>query len=87
VTNPNLNQVEINYQAFEKKLPSLIPDYRGKFALMRNEEIIEFFDTARDAYFAGKKIFEKDKLFSVQQVVDTPIDLGFFSHAIPQRKV
>jgi hypothetical protein len=80
-----LDQVEINYQAFEKKLPSLIPAYRGKFALMRNEEIIEFFDTARDAYFAGKKIFEKDKLFSVQQITDTPVDLGFFSHAITQR--
>ena len=85
VKNQNLNQVEINYEAFEKKLPSLLPTHRGKFALMRNEEIIEFFDTARDAYFAGLKIFEKDKLFSVQQIIDTPVDLGFFSHAIPQR--
>ena len=78
-------QIETNYKAFEKKLPGLLPGYRGKFALMRDGEIVEFFDTAGDAYVAGKKIFETDKLFSIQEIIETPVDLGFFSYVLSQR--
>ena len=77
-------QIESNYRAFEEKLPGLVPAYRGKFALMRNGDIIEFFDTARDAYVAGQKLFP-DRLFSVQEITDVPVDLGFFSHALSER--
>jgi hypothetical protein len=78
-------QLENNYEAFQAQLPSLLSSHRGKFALMRNGQIIEFFDTARDAYVAGQKIFANDRLFSVQEIIDTSADLGFFSHALPQR--
>jgi hypothetical protein len=47
---------------------------------MRDGKIVEFFDTARDAFLAGQKLFEEDKLFSVQEVVETPVDL----EAIPK---
>jgi hypothetical protein len=80
-------QVETNYKAFQEKLPSLLTTFRGKFALMRDGQIIEFFDTARDAYIAGQKIFKEDQLFSVQEVIETPVDLGFFSYALPQRQI
>lgn len=79
-------QVETNYAAFQTLLPSLLREHRGKHALMRDGEIVEFFDTARDAYVAGRKLFD-DNLFSIQQVTDTPVDLGFFSHAVPLRNV
>jgi len=85
MSNQESNQIDINYAAFEKKLPGLLPVHRGKFALMRDGEIVEFFDTVRDAYIAGQKIFEKDKIFSIQEVVEIPVNLGFFSYAIPQR--
>jgi len=78
-------QVKANYLAFEKKVPELLASYRGKFALMRNGEIIDFFDTARDAYIAGQKLYSQDNLFSVQEVIETPVDLGFFSYAMPQQ--
>lgn len=78
-------QVKANYLAFEKKVPELLVSYRGKFALMRNGEIIDFFDTARDAYIAGQKLYSQDNLFSVQEVIETPVDLGFFSYAMPQQ--
>jgi hypothetical protein len=74
-------QVETNYKAFQEKLPSIRESHRGKFALMKDGEIIEFFDTARDAYAAGQKIFE-DRIFSIQEVIEKSIDLGFFSHAL-----
>ncbi len=74
-------QIETNYKVFQQKLPSILESHRGKFALMRNSEIIEYFDTARDAFVAGQKMYE-DKLFSIQEVVEKSIDLGFFSHAL-----
>jgi hypothetical protein len=85
MTENNLKQIEINYRAFEKELPNLLPAQKGKFALMRDGKILEFFDTARDAYITGQRMFEKDKLFSVQEITDVPINLGFFSYAIPER--
>ena len=74
-------QIEMNYEAFEEELPGLLSAHRGKFALMRNGEIVEFFDTARDAWVTGQKLFD-NRMFSVQQVTEIPIDLGFFSHAM-----
>ena len=84
MTDPLRQQIEDNYKAFQTQLPSLLSSRRGKFALMRNGQIVEFFDTARDAYVAGQQIFATDRLFSVQEVIETPVDLGFFSHAVPQ---
>ena len=75
-------QIEANFTAFQQSLPGLLASHRGKFALMHDQEIVEFFDTARDAFHSGQKLFA-DGLFSVQEVVDVPVDLGFFSHAVP----
>jgi hypothetical protein len=75
-------EVKRNYEAFMQKLPELLPGHRGKFALMRDTEIIEFFDTPGDAYRAGQKLFQ-DQRFSIQQVIDSAVDLGFFSYALP----
>jgi hypothetical protein len=76
-------EVENNYKAFEARLSELLQTKRGKFALMREGNIIEFFDTARDAFAAGQKLYEADRLFSIQEVIEAPIDLGFFSYALP----
>jgi hypothetical protein len=75
-------EVRRNYEAFMQKLPELLPIYRGKFALMRDAEVVEFFDTPGDAYRAGQKLYQ-DQRFSIQQVIDSAVDLGFFSHALP----
>jgi hypothetical protein len=78
-----LKQIQANYQAFQSQLPALILAHQGQFALMRDEHIVEFFDTARDAYVMGQRLFPQDQIFSVQEVIDTPVDLGFFSCALP----
>jgi len=85
MSETQLEQVQANYKAFEKILPTLLPQHAGKFALMRNAVIVEFFDTVRDAYVAGQNLFKEDGLFSVQEIVEAPVDLGFFSHAVSQR--
>ncbi len=76
------DQVRRNYDAFVAKLPVLLKSHAGKVALMRDGEIVEFFDTARDAYFAGLRLFEEEGRFSIQEVVEAPVDLGFYSHAV-----
>jgi hypothetical protein len=83
MTDPHRAQIEQNYEAFSKQLPVLILTNRGQFALMRDGDIVEFFDTARDAYVTGQRLFKQDHLFSVQEVSDLPADLGFFSHVQP----
>ena len=77
----NQSEVKRNYDAFMQQLPQLLTTQRGKFALMRDEKIVEFFDTSADAYRAGQKLYP-DLRFSIQQVIDGPVDLGFFSHAL-----
>ena len=69
-----------NYAAFVKLLPDLLDDHAGKFVLMRNGEIVEFFDSARDAFVFGEEKFD-DGLFSVQEVLTTAADLGWYSRA------
>ncbi len=75
-----------NYEAFQKLLPSLLPQHRGKSALMRDGELVEVYDTPRDAYVTGQKLYE-DGRFSIQEVTDEVEDLGYFSYALPQRQL
>ena len=69
-----------NYEAFEKMLPNLLQTASGKFALLRDRELVGLFDTASAAHFAAVDRFD-DRLFSVQKVEESAVSLGFFSYA------
>ena len=73
-------EVESNFRHFKERLPGLLAEHAGKFALMRHGDIVQFFDTARDAMIFGTTEYE-DGLFSVQEVTDRVVDLGWYSHA------
>ncbi|TBW40949.1 hypothetical protein EYW49_01990 [Siculibacillus lacustris] len=75
-------EVELNFNAFQEKVGDLIKTDRGKFALMRNSEIIGIYDTLRDAHTTGRS-FYTDGLFSVQVIETSPVNLGMFSYAVP----
>ncbi|MBX6420560.1 MAG: hypothetical protein IRZ06_06090 [Nevskia sp.] len=79
--NHPVDHVRANYEAFKKKLPELLAKYPGKFALMRDENIVEIFDTAADAAKAGKALYA-DGRYSIQEITGTPVNLGFFSYAV-----
>lgn len=79
-------EVRTNFDVFMQQLPNLLAAHKGKFALMRHGQIVEFFDTPGDANRAGSKLFA-DEMFSIQQVTDSPVDLGFFSYAVSSRPV
>ena len=77
-------EVTRNCEAFEKQLPSLPGRHRGKHALMHDQKIIGMFSTVQDAVQAGE-IMYKDGIYSVQEVTDEVVDLGFLSHAVHTR--
>jgi hypothetical protein len=73
-------EVDRNYEAFKKVLASLLPDHRDQLALMRDERIVGFFDTARELLEAAHERFPDD-IFSIQEVTDEPFYLGYLSDA------
>ena len=78
--------VDRNFESFQKELPELLKTHRGKYALIRDEKVVEFFDSVRDALIYGRDNFS-DEAYSVQKVTDTPEDLGYFSYAVYQPSV
>jgi hypothetical protein len=72
-------EVDHNYDAFVRMLGGILADHRDQLALMRDGRIVDFFDRPGDAYRTGMERFP-DGIFSIQEVTDEPIDLGFWSH-------
>jgi hypothetical protein len=75
-------EVDRNYEAFRKQLPALLATHRDKYALMKDEKILGYYSTVEDAATAAQA-FISDGLFSIQEVSDATINLGFFTHAVP----
>jgi hypothetical protein len=71
-------EIDQNYAFFKQKLPDLMKDHRGRYALLHGKAVVGMYDTLRNAQTTGEKLLP-DGLFSVQQVTDVAIDLGFFS--------
>lgn len=78
--DPQRHQVDINYDAFQRMLGSILVEHRDEYALMRDREIVGYFEKPGDAYDAGNARFA-DGYFSIQEVTDEPIHLGFWSLA------
>lgn len=76
------SEIDQNLDYFLSQLPKLLPQYRGKFAVLRHQKIVGYYDTISDAMSAGNSQYP-DRIFSVQQVTDVSNDLGFYSHAMP----
>ena len=72
-------EVDRNYGAFTRMLGTILADHRDQLALMRDARIVGYYDTPRDALRAATELFP-DGIFSIQEVTDEPIDLGFWSH-------
>jgi hypothetical protein len=77
-------EINANFSFFQEVVPTLIAQYRGQYALLRARAVIDIFPNAIDAATAGYHRFA-DGLFSVQHVIDRPVDLGFISYASGDR--
>jgi hypothetical protein len=80
VMSEKQDHIDRNYEAFKRLLPDLLATHAGKTALLRNEELVDIFDSMADAERAGRRLYP-DGLFSVQRITDRTVDLGYFSHA------
>ena len=72
-------QVDSNYDAFVRLLGGILEAHRDQLALMRDGKIVGFFDSPKAALQAATSMFP-DEIFSLQEVTDEAIDLGFWSH-------
>ena len=72
-------EVDRNYDEFMRMLAGLLAEHRDQLALMRDGEIVGFYESPRKALEAATERFP-DGIFSLQEVTDEPIDLGFWSH-------
>ncbi len=80
----NHDQVVENHKALLARLPEYLNDHRGEYALLRDREIAGLFATELEALEVGEQRFPDDR-FSIQEITDRRIDLGFFSHAVQLR--
>jgi hypothetical protein len=73
-------EVDANYDFLQRHLATYLPGREGQYALLRQRELVGFFEKPAEAYREGLARFS-DGLFSIQEVTTEPLDLGFFSYA------
>jgi hypothetical protein len=71
-------EVDRNYDFFQRHLTEYLPGEFGKYALLRGREVIGFFDSADAAEERGERF--ADGLYSIQLVDPAPVNLGAFSN-------
>lgn len=77
-------QVGRNHAAFMAMLPDLQKTDAGRFALLRDGNLVICLDTFRGAVAAGRRMFG-DGVFPVQEITAQPVDLGWlFRFTIPE---
>lgn len=73
-------EIDRNLFAFLPEIPKLIERHRNKYALLRDQKIDGLYTRLSEALRAAHTKFP-DGLFSIQQVTDKPVELGFFNYA------
>ncbi len=76
------SQADMNYEAFRSMLPELFANHAGKMALMRDGQVVEFFDSFSDAMKYGESKFGDVSKFSIQEVTNRTPTLGFYDRAV-----
>jgi hypothetical protein len=71
-------EVDRNYDYFQRHMKNYLPRELGRYALLRNGEVIGFYDGADAAEEDGEQF--GDGLYSIQLVDPAPINLGAFSN-------
>ena len=77
-----MSHLEKNLKAFNA-LKQVLAGEVGRWALMRDEKLVETFSSSDDAHkYAG--VAFKDRNYSVHQIANIKVDLGAFeTHTIP----
>ncbi len=78
--DPREAEIRKNYAFFKGVVASMMADHAGKTVLIHGEAIVAVYETPAEAVVEGTRRFG-NLPFSVQRVINRPIDLGFLSHA------
>lgn len=81
MTQPHQKQVDENFAIFTQRLPELLQSHPGKYAVLHDRQVVEFFDTLHDAVRYGHAQFG-DLNFSVQEITDQYGNLGCHTYAV-----
>ena len=73
-------EIQRNLFAFRPRLPDLLPEHEGSFAILRDQEIAGIYERLSEALKDAQGRFA-DGLFSIQRITDKPQELGMFSSA------
>lgn len=73
-------EIDRNLFAFLPRIPKLMKEHEGEYAVLRHQEVVSLHKRLNDALDEACLKFS-DGLYSIQQVTDKPIELGFFSYA------
>ena len=73
--------IERNYAWFLGQLSELLPDQRGRYALIHDQQLIGLFDTPGEAEHQGELRFPNG-FYSIQPVEDQAVDMGYIAHAL-----
>ena len=71
-------EVDANYAVMQEKITDIIADHEGQYALMKDKQIVEFFDSWEDAIKYGNNQYDNG-IFSVQKVSNEVVSLGMLS--------
>jgi hypothetical protein len=71
-------EVDRNYDYFQRHMMEYLPDEFGRYALLRGEHVVGFFDSADEAEERGEEF--GDGIYSIQLVDPAPVNLGAFSN-------
>lgn len=82
----NQQVVDENYVAFKHRLPDLMKTDAGRFAVLRDRQVVRMFDGFAEAAEFCRFRFP-DGLCSVQEITVNPVDMGYFSHVMLYREV
>ena len=74
-------EVDRNFEEFEKILPIVIGLNRDKYALMKDGKILGYYSSPEDARTTASS-FIQDGIYSIQHVTDISLNLGYFNYAV-----
>lgn len=77
-------EIDRNFDFFMRNVSDFIERHRGQFALLRHSSVVGFHNSVKEAEETGVDRFS-DGIFSIQEVSDDPVDLGFYTYAADNR--
>lgn len=83
--DPREAVIRQNFDYFQGVVGDLMERHAGKYALLHAKTVVEVFTRPIQALEAGCARFA-DGQFSVQKVIDRPLDLGFISYGSGERE-